>query len=77
MSDRLPAVSAKQMLRALERAGFSVVRSSGSHHYLIHRTDRSRRTVVPYHAQRDLPRGLVRAILRQAGLSVEEFRKLL
>jgi len=77
MSERLPAVSARQMLRALERAGFSVVRSSGSHHYLIHRTDRSRRTVVPYHAARDLPRGLVRAILRQAGLSAEEFRELL
>ncbi len=77
MTARLPAVSARQMLRALERAGFSVVRSSGSHHYLIHRTDPSRRTVVPYHAARDLPRGLVRAILRQAGLSAEEFRKLL
>ena len=77
MNGRLPGVSARQLLRALERAGFSVVRSSGSHHYLIHRTDSSRRTVVPYHAARDLPRGLVRAILRQAGLSVDEFRKFL
>ena len=77
MTERLPAVNARQLLRALERAGFSVARSSGSHHYLIHRTDRSRRTVVPYHAARDLPRGLVRAILRQAGLSVDEFRKFL
>ena len=77
MNVRLPTLGAKDVLRALERAGFFVVRSSGSHHYLIHRTDPTRRTVVPVHGARDLPRGLLRAIIRQAGLSTEEFRKLL
>ncbi|HUK59873.1 MAG TPA: type II toxin-antitoxin system HicA family toxin [Stellaceae bacterium] len=39
MNDRLPAVDARQVLRALGRAGFTVVRISGSHHLLVHASD--------------------------------------
>jgi predicted RNA binding protein YcfA (HicA-like mRNA interferase family) len=76
MSGRLPALTARDVMRALQRAGFFVVRSSGSHHLLVHETDPSRRTTVPVHPG-DLPRGLVRAIIRQARLSVDEFIALL
>jgi predicted RNA binding protein YcfA (HicA-like mRNA interferase family) len=39
----LPQVTARQMLAALERAGFTIRRSKGSHHYLVHDTDPSSR----------------------------------
>jgi predicted RNA binding protein YcfA (HicA-like mRNA interferase family) len=77
MSPRLPTVNARQVLRALERAEFSIVRTAGSHHMLVHRKDPARRVTVPFHGSRDLPPGLVRAIIRQAGLSVEDFVALL
>ena len=77
MSRRLPSLNAKQVIRALERAGFLVERSSGSHHFLVHRTDPRRRVTVAYHGARDIPRATLSSILRQAGLTVEEFLALL
>jgi len=77
MNQKLPAANARQVLRALERAGFNVVRSSGSHHILIHGSDPTRRVTVPFHGSKDLPRGLLRAIIRQAGFTVAEFSDLL
>jgi predicted RNA binding protein YcfA (HicA-like mRNA interferase family) len=77
MNAKLPAANARQVIRALEKAGFAVERSSGSHNLMVHRSDRSRRTTVPYHGAKDLPSGLLRAIIRQAGLTVEEFVDLL
>lgn len=72
----LPAVSGRDVLRALERAGFEVIRTKGSHQFLRHRADPSRQTVVPVH-RRDLPLGTLRAILRQAGIGLAEFNRLL
>ena len=74
---RLPSVKAAEVIRALERGGFVVVRVSGSHHRLIHRDDPARATTVPMHKGRDLPKPLLRAILKQAGLSVDAFEALL
>ena len=61
-----------QLLRCLE-----VVRTSGSHHRLIHKEDPARATTVPVHKGRDLPRPVLRAIIRQAGMTVEKFVDLL
>jgi predicted RNA binding protein YcfA (HicA-like mRNA interferase family) len=72
----LPALSGRSVIAALQRAGFEVIRSKGSHHFLRHRNDPTRQTVVPVH-RRDLPSGTVTAILRQAGLSRAEFLDLL
>jgi predicted RNA binding protein YcfA (HicA-like mRNA interferase family) len=77
MSARLPALKAVAVIRALEQAGFEVVRSAGSHHRLVHKDDARRATTVPVHKGRDLPRPLLRAVIRQAGLTVEEFVDLL
>ena len=76
MTDRLPALTAKDVIRALERAGFVVARTSGSHCRLIHKTDPARSVTVSVHAG-DLKRGTLRAIIAQAGLTVPEFISLL
>lgn len=76
MNQRLPALTAREAIRALERAGFVVSRQAGSHCRLIHTTDPTRKITVPVHSG-DLKRGTLRAIIAQAGLTVEEFIALL
>lgn len=77
MMARVPVVSAQRLMRALEKAGFEVVRSTGSHHRLVHRDDATRATTIPVHKGRDLPRPFVAAILKQARLTIEELVELL
>lgn len=77
MSRRLPALTARQLIRALERADFFIERSSGSHHLLVHREDPRRRVTVAYHGSKDIPRGTLSSILRQAQLTVDELLALL
>jgi len=74
---RLPVASGAAVVRALKRAGFVVDRIVGSHHILAYSGDPTRAVTVPVHAGRDLKPGTLRAIIRQAGFSVEEFRELL
>jgi predicted RNA binding protein YcfA (HicA-like mRNA interferase family) len=75
MSD-LPVVRPRQLIRALERAGFFVHHIRGSHYYLRHPDRPGVLVTVPYHS-RDLKRGTLRAILRQAALTPDELRRLL
>jgi predicted RNA binding protein YcfA (HicA-like mRNA interferase family) len=60
------------VVRALERLGFQIDHVTGSHYRLKHRQDSRRTTVVPRHS-RDIKRGVLRSIIRQAGLTVQEF----
>jgi len=75
MSGKLPALTGAEVIRALERGGFSVVRSRGSHHFLRHSDGRT--TVIPVHAGETIGPGLMRKILRDVGLDREQFRGLL
>lgn len=72
----LPVVSGREVVRALQRAGFVVNRQRSSHVILRHAEQRLTLS-VPVHAGEDMPSGTLRSILRKAGLSVEEFRRLL
>ena len=72
--NRLPTLKPDEVLRRLQRAGFEVDHVTGSHHILRH--EDGRRTVVPYHRGRDLKRGVLKAILQQAGLTAEAFLNL-
>lgn len=74
MSGRLPVVSGAQLIRVLEQLGWEVLRQRGSHVRLKH-ADRSTFLVVPLH--RELKRGTLSGILRDAGLHREELRRLL
>jgi predicted RNA binding protein YcfA (HicA-like mRNA interferase family) len=74
---RLPIVNGKRVIRALTKAGFTLNRIAGSHHVMIYPGDQKRTVTVPVHVGRDLKPGTLRSIIRQAGLSVEEFVELL
>jgi predicted RNA binding protein YcfA (HicA-like mRNA interferase family) len=73
----LPVADGRRVVRALLRAGFKVDRIVGSHHVLVNRDNPMRTVTVPVHAGRDLKPGTIRSIIRQAGLTVDEFRRLL
>ena len=59
----LPALSGKSLIRILEKLGFVVVRINGSHHRLEHSD--GRKTTVPVHQNQDLPKGLLRKIIKE------------
>ena len=75
MSKRLPALKPRQVVRALEKAGWYVHRQRGSH-LIMHKAGTPNLIVIPLHS-RDLPKGTLRGILSDAGLSVEEVIELL
>ena len=66
-------ISGREMARLLSALGFEAVRQRGSHLRLVHPD--GRRTMVPMHSQ-DLPRGTIRAILQDVGISVDEYERL-
>jgi len=70
----LPRVSGRECARTLARAGFVLKRQEGSH-MILRRNTPFAQVVVPDH--RELDRGTLRAIIRQAGLNVEDFLRLL
>lgn len=72
---RLPRAKGREVVRALQRAGFSVERTRGSHVFLKHPDGRV--TSVPVHSGETLGPGLLRAILRDVEMSVEELVALL
>ena len=75
MSERLPRITADEVIKAVERAGFSLTRQSGSHK--IYRNEKGKRVTVPWHAGKTLHPKTLRSILRDADLSVERLRELL
>lgn len=77
MSSALPILKPREVLRALQRAGFVTRHQTGSHVQPRHPEKSHLRVTVPRHDRFDLPRPVLRSILRQAEIEVEEFLKLL
>lgn len=73
----LPSVNPDAVIRALERAGFEITRQRGSHVQMRRNEPSPARTVPVPTGKKPLPRGTLRSILRQAGLSVDAFIELL
>jgi predicted RNA binding protein YcfA (HicA-like mRNA interferase family) len=71
---KLPTISCTECVKALEKIGFYFKRQ-GSSHIILRRNDPFAQVVVPNH--KELDRGTLRAIIQQAGISVDEFVKLL
>ena len=72
---KLPSIPARDVLRVFEQLGYERDRQRGSHIVLRHRHPPHRRLVVPDHDP--IAKGTLRALLREAGVTVEEFVALL
>jgi len=75
VSARLPSITPRQLIRALEKKGWRLDRIHGSHHILVH-PEQHRALTVPLH-NRVLKAGTLSAILRSASISRDELRELL
>ncbi len=71
----IPAMTGKRMISALKKAGFTVARIKGSHHFLIHSD--GRRTVIPVHGKETIGKGLFAKILKDCELNIDDFLDLL
>ena len=76
MTGRLPTLTARKVIRALERGGFILVRVTGSHHLYEHPDRPDRLVPVPLHPG-DLKRPVLKSIIKQVGLTEDEFLRLL
>ncbi|SFJ09266.1 type II toxin-antitoxin system HicA family toxin [Planctomicrobium piriforme] len=71
----LPRISGREVVKALGKIGYVADRQRGSHIILRQTEEPHRRLTVPDHAE--IAKGTLRAIIRQAGLTVDEFKSLL
>jgi predicted RNA binding protein YcfA (HicA-like mRNA interferase family) len=72
---KLPVISGVEAVKALSKIGYEIDHQTGSHIILRQKEEPHRRLTVPKH--KEIAKGTLRAIIRQAGLTVEEFVKLL
>jgi predicted RNA binding protein YcfA (HicA-like mRNA interferase family) len=73
---KLPALRPQKVIRALNRAGFVLNRIKGSHHHFDHPEKPECVVTVPVHG-RDIKRGTLQSIIKQAGMTVDECLDLL
>jgi predicted RNA binding protein YcfA (HicA-like mRNA interferase family) len=66
------SLAGTKVVSALEKAGFVVVRISGSHHIMKH-PDKDETISVPVHGKKDLKRGTLRGLIRESGLTPNDF----
>ena len=71
---KLSPIKPVQLIRILERLGFTKIRQKGSHIYMRHPD--SRATVVPFHKGEDIPKGLLKKILDDIELKLDQFNHL-
>lgn len=76
MSDRLPQAKAKDVVHVATKLGFRFDRQSGSHAIYYRESDK-KRLVVPVHPGKDIKRKTLLGIIKDIGIKVEEFEKLL
>jgi predicted RNA binding protein YcfA (HicA-like mRNA interferase family) len=76
LSQKLPVVQSKDLVRVAQKLGFAMDRQRGSHAVYYRDRDRAR-VVIPIHGGRDVPPGTLRDIIEDLGVTVDEFRALL
>jgi len=74
---KTPVLTANDVIRGLKKAGFKLYRQARGSHEIWYNPVTKRRTTVPNHPGIDIRKGTLKAILKEADLSVEEFLKLL
>jgi predicted RNA binding protein YcfA (HicA-like mRNA interferase family) len=75
MSEKLPRLTATDIIKVLEKAGFSLSRQSGSHK--IYKNNSGKRVTVPYHSGDILHPKVLKSIMKDADLSIEDLKRLL
>jgi len=75
MTERLPRVTANEVIRVLQNISFFLARQSGSHK--IFKNDQGGRVTIPYHSGKTLHPELLQSILKDADITVEKFKELL
>jgi predicted RNA binding protein YcfA (HicA-like mRNA interferase family) len=75
MSEKLPRVTANDMIKIVEELGFRFSRQSGSHK--IYKSAEGKRVTISYHGRKILHPKIVRNILVDTGISVDEFKKMM
>ena len=74
---KLPVLTASEIIRGLKKAGFVFDRQAKGSHEIWYNPITRKRTTVPNHPGIDIRKGTLKAILREAGISVEEFLDLI
>jgi predicted RNA binding protein YcfA (HicA-like mRNA interferase family) len=73
----LPSLTSKQVIKVLKDFGFEEIRQKGSH-LVLYNQKTNRRTIIPIHAGKEIKKPLLKSIIEiDAGISIEEFLKLL
>ena len=76
MSQKIPVITAKKLVKAMKRAGFIEDRQKGSHLTLINHNT-SKIITIPIHTGVDIGKGLLKKIINDAGFTIEEFHEFL
>lgn len=74
---KLPVLTANEVIRGLKKAGFVFDRQAKGSHEIWYNPVTKRRTTIPNHPGVDIRKGTLKAILKEAGISVEEFMELI
>lgn len=72
----LPSCKPIDVIRKLRKVGFAFDRHAKGSHEIWYNPETRRRTVIPNYPGNDIPKGTLRAIIREAGLTPEEFNRL-
>ncbi len=72
----LPVLKPAEVIRKLRKAGFVFDRHAKGSHEIWYNPKTRRRTVIPNHPGKDIPKGTLRAIIQQSGFTIDEFNRL-
>lgn len=75
MSEKLPRITAVEVIRVLGKKGFYLSRQSGSHK--IYKSNEGKRVTVPFHSNKIIHPKILKSIISDADLTIEEFKELL
>ncbi|MBI2506572.1 MAG: type II toxin-antitoxin system HicA family toxin [Candidatus Colwellbacteria bacterium] len=75
MPEKLPRLTAKEIIPVIEKKGFSLTRQSGSHK--IYKNKEGKRVTIPFHGSKTLHPKILKSVLIDADIDVEELKKLL
>ncbi len=70
---KLSSITSKSLIKILKRVGFQLDHSTGSH-LIFYNPETQKRAVIPFH-KKDLPKGTLLSILKEAGISKEEIKR--